>query len=263
MAPKKTLSNGAAHENAAAPRTCVRSSAAVIALTCFLLTSLSCAGARVPEEDSERSRRQDLVRTLETQGIRDSSTLAALRRVPRHEFVPAAHRARAYENRPLPIGHEQTISQPYIVAFMTEAVRPRRAMKVLEVGTGSGYQAAVLAEIGCRVYTIEIIRELADSARARLRRLGYTDVEVRHGDGYKGWPEHAPFDAILLTAAPERVPPALIDQLGPGGRLVAPVGEEDAVQKLVLLEKDDRGGITQRELLPVRFVPMREGADRP
>ena len=235
----------------------------LLALGWFLLSALSCAGSPVPVEDTDRARRQELVRTLETEGIRDSSTLAAVRRVPRHEFVPPELRARAYENRPLPIGHEQTISQPYIVAFMTEAVRPRRGMKVLEVGTGSGYQAAVLAETGCRVYTIEIIRELADTARTRLRRLGYTDVQVRHGDGYKGWPEQAPFDAILVTAAPEIVPPALIAQLKPGGRLVAPVGEEDAIQKLVLLEKDDRGRIAQKELLPVRFVPMRGGTEKP
>src|SRR5687768_2897517 len=236
---------------------------ATTALAWLLLSALACAGTPVPEGDSERARRETLVRTLQAEGIRDSSTLTAMRRVPRHEFVPPAHRASAYENRPLPIGHEQTISQPYIVAFMTEAVRPRRGMKVLEVGTGSGYQAAVLADIGCRVYTIEIIGELADSARERLQRLGYTDVQVRHGDGYAGWPEHAPFDAILLTAAPERVPPALVAQLAPSGRLVAPVGEEDAVQKLVLLEKDDRGEVTQRELLPVRFVPMRGGTDKP
>ena len=232
-------------------------------LAWILLSALSCAGAPVPEGDSDRARRLELVRVLESEGIRDSSTLLAMRRVPRHEFVPFAHRASAYENRPLPIGHEQTISQPYIVAFMTEAVRPRRGKKVLEVGTGSGYQAAVLAETGCRVYTIEIIRELADSARTRLERLGYEDVEVRHGDGYAGWPEHAPFDAILLTAAPERVPPALIAQLAPGGRLVAPVGEEDAVQKLVLLEKDERGRVAEKELLPVRFVPMRGGPGKP
>ena len=244
-------------------RAFTRSPATLIALASLLLTSLSCAGARVPEAGSDRDRRQELVRALETQGIRDSTTLAALRRVPRHEFVPHAHRARAYENRPLPIGHEQTISQPYIVAFMTEAVRPRRGMNVLEVGTGSGYQAAVLADIGCRVYTIEIIGELADSARERLQRLGYTDVQVRHGDGYAGWPEHAPFDAILLTAAPERVPPALVAQLARGGRLVAPVGEEGAIQKLVLLEKDGQGKVTEKELLPVRFVPMRGGTGKP
>jgi len=142
---------------------------------------------------------------------------------------------------------------------MTEAVRPRPSMKVLEIGTGSGYQAAVLAEIGCRVYTIEIIRSLADSARARLERLGYRGVEVRHGDGYRGWPQVAPFDAILLTAAPDSMPSALVEQLAPGGRIVAPIGAEDGVQSLVLAEKDAAGRVSTRHLLPVRFVPMRKG----
>jgi protein-L-isoaspartate(D-aspartate) O-methyltransferase len=182
--------------------------------------------------------------------------LDALRRVPRHEFVPVSLRALAYDNVPLEIGHGQTISQPTIVALMTEALRPRPGMKVLEVGTGSGYQAAILARIGCSVRTIEIVRPLADSARARLRRLGFREVVVRHGDGYQGWPDEAPFDAIIVTAAPDTIPRALIEQLAPGGRMVVPVGPEWAVQSLTLLEKDAAGKVTTRGLAPVRFVPM-------
>ena len=181
-----------------------------------------------------------------------------MRAVPRHEFVLPRDRAAAYEDHPLPIGAGQTISQPSLVAFMTEALRPRPGINVLEIGTGSGYQAAVLAEIGCRVHSIEIVRALADGARARLERLGYGRVTVRHGDGYLGWPEVAPFDAIILTAAPDSVPSALVRQLAPGGRLVAPVGPEDGVQELVLLEKDEAGQVHTRPLLPVRFVPMRK-----
>jgi protein-L-isoaspartate(D-aspartate) O-methyltransferase len=215
----------------------------------------SCSAA--PASDSLRAQRLALVRSIEAQGVRDSATLAAMRTVPRHEFVPAELRPYAYDDRPLPIGEEQTISQPFVVAFMTEALRPRPGMRTLEIGTGSGYQAAVLAQIGCRVWTIEIIRALADSARVRLVRLGYRDVRVRHGDGYLGWPEAAPFDAIILTAAPDSVPSALIAQLAPGGRLVAPVGGENQVQELVVIDKDARGHLTRTPLLPVRFVPMR------
>ncbi|HET9328397.1 MAG TPA: protein-L-isoaspartate(D-aspartate) O-methyltransferase [Candidatus Eisenbacteria bacterium] len=217
-----------------------------------------CTSRAATPGDSLESQRAALVRSIEANGVRDSVTLAALRAVPRHEFVPEAYRRYAYLDRPLPIGHEQTISQPYIVAFMTEAIRPRRGLKVLEIGTGSGYQAAVLAQTGARVWSIEIIRALADEARARLEHLGYRDIHVRHGDGYRGWPEEAPFDAILLTAAPDSVPSALIEQLGPGGRLVAPIGPEGEDQELVLVEKDARGVPSRRVLLPVRFVPMRK-----
>jgi protein-L-isoaspartate(D-aspartate) O-methyltransferase len=234
-----------------------RAAVVMAAALAVLLPPCSCGAAPRPAEMA--ARRLALVRSIERQGIRDSSTLAALRAVPRHEFVPAAVRELAYLDDPLPIGHQQTISQPFIVAFMTEAIRPRRGIKVLEIGTGSGYQAAVLAEIGCRVYSIEIIRALADQARARLRRLGYAGVQVRHGDGYLGWPEAAPFDAIVVTAAPDSMPGPLVDQLARGGRLVAPVGGEGEVQKLVLLEKDQEGRVRRSELLPVRFVPMRRG----
>jgi protein-L-isoaspartate(D-aspartate) O-methyltransferase len=235
----------------------VRRLAAILTIGAAALLVITACGAATGR-DTMAERRAALARALAAKGIRDSTTLAALRSVPRHEFVPAALREFAYDDVALPIAHEQTISQPYIVAAMTEAVRPRPGMKVLEVGTGSGYQAAILAAAGCRVYTIEIVRALADSARALLGRLGYRDVQVRHGDGYLGWPEAAPFDGILVTAAPESLPPALVAQLAPGGRLVAPVGPEDQVQELVLVEKDRRGQVTRRSLLPVRFVPMRK-----
>jgi len=211
------------------------------------------------DHETLRARRLALVRAIEAAGVSDSTTLAAMRTVPRHEFVLPQDRGRAYDDEPLPIGAGQTISQPYIVAFMTASLRPRTGMRVLEVGTGSGYQAAVLAQIGCRVHSIEIIRSLAEEARARLRRLGHSKVKVRHGDGYLGWPEAAPFDAILLTAAPEQVPEALIRQLAAGGRLVAPVGGEHEVQNLILIEKDAAGRVRRSELLPVRFVPMLRG----
>ena len=211
------------------------------------------------EADLFRARREALVDAIAASGVRDSATLAAMRAVPRHEFVRPQDRIHAYQDRALPIGEGQTISQPFVVAYMTEAVRPRPAMKLLEIGTGSGYQAAVLAEIGCRVYSIEIVRSLADSARARLERLGYRGVEVRHGDGYLGWPQVAPFDAIMLTAAPDSMPAALVEQLAPGGRIIAPIGAQGEVQSLVLVEKDEAGRTSTKSLLPVRFVPMRKG----
>jgi protein-L-isoaspartate(D-aspartate) O-methyltransferase len=200
-----------------------------------------------------------MVDLIVSAGVRDSATLSAMRAVPRHEFVPAEVRDLAYGDHPLPIGYEQTISQPYVVAFMTEQLRARPGMKVLEVGTGSGYQAAVLAEIGCDVYTIEIVEPLAVTAAATLARLGYDRVHVRHGDGYRGWPEEAPFDAVIVTAAADEIPPKLLEQLAPRGRLVMPVGPRDGVQYLMLVEKAASGRTTQRTLLPVRFVPLIEG----
>jgi protein-L-isoaspartate(D-aspartate) O-methyltransferase len=186
----------------------------------------------------------------------DPRVLEAIARVPRHAFVPAGLAARAYENRALPIGEGQTISQPYIVALMTDLAALDADATVLEIGTGSGYQAAVLAEIAREVYTIEIIEPLGRRAAATLAELGYDNVSVRIGDGYRGWPEHAPFDAILVTAAPEEVPAPLIEQLAPGGRLVIPVGGQQEAQTLRVLEKGITGQITETDVLPVLFVPF-------
>ncbi len=205
-----------------------------------------------------RDRREAMVaQQLVTRGIADAATLDAMRTVPRHAFVPAHQRDDAYVDFPLPIGHGATISQPYIVALMTELVRPVRGMRVLEVGTGSGYQAAVLAHIGCLVWTIEIERPLAEAAAARLAALGYTGIAVRAGDGRLGWPEAAPFDAILVTAAAEAVPPALLAQLAPGGRLVIPVDVPGGHQDLVVITKAADGSTRERRVIPVRFVPLR------
>lgn len=189
-------------------------------------------------------------------GITDPDVLAAMRAVPRHEFVPAQHQPAAYDDRPLPIGHGQTISQPHVVAFMTQELELEPDFAVFEVGTGSGYQAAVLAEIVETVHTIEIIEPLATSARERLARLGYENVIVHQGDGYYGWEEAAPYDAIIVTAAAGHIPPPLLGQLAPGGRMIIPVGPVHAVQHLIRVEKDADGNITTEQLLPVRFVPM-------
>ena len=191
---------------------------------------------------------------LMTRGITDARVLAAMAKVPREEFVPPESRAASYEDGPMPIGHGQTISQPYIVAFMTEQLRPKASDRVLEIGTGSGYQAAILAGLVKDVYTIEIIEPLAKDAEATLRRLGYKNVHVRVGDGYRGWPEQAPFDAITVTCAPDHVPQPLIDQLKEGGRMIIPVGGFGN-QELYLLEKKN-GQLQRRSVLPVRFVPM-------
>jgi len=191
---------------------------------------------------------------LMTRGITDARVLAAMAKMPREEFVPPESRAASYEDGPLQIGHGQTISQPYIVAFMTEQLRPKASDRVLEIGTGSGYQAAILAGLVKDVYTIEIIEALAKDAEATLQRLGYKNVHVRVGDGYRGWPEYAPFDAITVTCAPDHVPQPLIDQLKEGGRMIIPVGGFGN-QELYLLEKKN-GQLQRRSVLPVRFVPM-------
>ena len=217
------------------------------------------SGTTARDESLLTARRVALVRSIEQGGVRDTTVLAAMRAVPRHEFVAAEYRALAYEDHPLPIACGQTISQPSLVAFMTEVLRPRRGMKVLEVGTGSGYQAAVLASIGCRVFTIEIFEALAASAQARLRRLGYGAVTVRHGDGYRGWAEKGPFEAILVTAGARHVPPPLVEQLGRGGRLVIPVDGKHGDQDLLLIEKDEDGALRTRNLGAVRFVPLLRG----
>jgi len=188
--------------------------------------------------------------------------MAALSKVPRHEFVPAWERPSAYADRPLPIGHGQTISQPFIVALMTDLAEIERDDTVLEVGTGCGYQAAVLAEIAKAVYTIEIVEPLGIEAAERLKRLGYVNVTTKVGDGYRGWPEHGPFDAIIVTAAPREVPPSLIEQLKPGGRLVVPVGGQMAGQSLLVLKKQADGSVSRREVLGVRFVPLVDQSGR-
>ncbi len=201
--------------------------------------------------------RERMVRSdIAARGVRDARVLQAMREVPRHHFVPSRLQHRAYEDSPLPIGSGQTISQPYIVAAMTELARVGPNNKVLEIGTGSGYQAAILSRLAHHVFTIEILPELAESARTRLEKLCYTNVTVRIGDGYLGWLEHAPFDAIIVTAAPEEVPDPLIEQLKPGGRLVIPVGPEFAVQSLLVIEKDAEGVVHRRHVMPVRFVPL-------
>ncbi len=195
---------------------------------------------------------------IAARGITDLRVLAAMGRVPRHEFLPAELRYRSYEDGPLPIGHGQTISQPYIVAFMTEALDPKPTDRVLEIGTGSGYQAAVLSGLVAEVCSIELVEPLARRAETDLRWLGFANVKVRCGDGYLGWPEAAPFDAIIVTCAPEEVPPALLAQLKVGGRMIMPVGSQWGAQELVLLRKRP-AGLEKRGVLPVRFVPMVAG----
>jgi protein-L-isoaspartate(D-aspartate) O-methyltransferase len=185
--------------------------------------------------------------------------MQSLGAVERHKFVPPRQQSFAYENRPLPIGHGQTISQPYVVALMTDLIEPDRDFVVLEVGTGSGYQAAILAKLVTHVYSIEIIEALADEATARLSRLGYDNVTTKLGDGYHGWEEHAPFDAIVVTAAASHVPPPLIQQLRPGGRMIIPVGGRFATQQLLLLEKTNDGEVITRQIAAVRFVPLTRG----
>jgi protein-L-isoaspartate(D-aspartate) O-methyltransferase len=236
----------------------------------LLLASLALAacGAEPPPsgDDTYMQDRSDMVRAIaaDTYYTRDylgkdalaEDVMSAMGRVPRHEFVPSDLRHHAYDNRPLPIGEGQTISQPYIVALMTDLLACDADATVLEVGTGSGYQAAVLAEIVRHVYTIEIVPELGERARDTLERLGYTNVTVRIGDGYLGWPEHAPFDGIIVTAAPTDVPPPLIEQLKVGGRMVIPVGEPWTGQSLMLLEKLPDGTLSRKNVLPVAFVPL-------
>jgi protein-L-isoaspartate(D-aspartate) O-methyltransferase len=193
---------------------------------------------------------------LEARGIRDPAVLSAMRRVPREAFVPKDLHDEAYADNPLPIGKGQTISQPYIVALMTELARVGKDSVVLDVGTGSGYQAAILAEMCQKVYSIEIIPGLSEIALGHLDRLGYRNVYIRVGDGSKGWPEHAPYDAILVAAAPDHIPPALVEQLKTGGRLVVPVGAVAACQHLLLIQKHEDGNVTQEKIIPVRFVPL-------
>lgn len=233
------------------------------------------AGARDPNQPprprhdhpafSQRvqERHKMVLTQIQARDINDPNVLMAIRTVPRHAFVPAAVRSLAYADQPLPIGLGQTISQPYIVAFMTQALGLRSDSKVLEIGTGSGYQAAVCAEIAREVYTIEIIGELAAAAAKRLKELGYQNVFVKTGDGFYGWPQKAPFDAIIGTAAAGRIPRPLLDQLAPGGRMVLPVENKEGFQYLVLVTKKKDGTISQKTLLPVTFVPMTGQVTRP
>jgi protein-L-isoaspartate(D-aspartate) O-methyltransferase len=221
-----------------------------IVLTALVLT----LPLQVAADDFAAERETMIAEQLEGRGIRSASVLRAMRKVPRHEFVPPALRHEAYADRPLPIGYDQTISQPYIVALMTQLLELKGNEKVLEIGTGSGYQAAVLAELTKAVYSIEIVEPLGRRAQEVLKRLGYRNVRVRIGDGYKGWPEHAPFDAVIVTCSPEDVPPALVEQLREGGTIVIPVGRWPD-QTLYRLKK--RGRSLEREAItPVSFVPM-------
>lgn len=214
-------------------------------------------GLLLNQDDRFVSAREKMVRDqIESRGVTDPATLSAMRKVPRHLFVPEEYLRESYDDNPLPIGYSQTISQPFIVAYMTEAVKPARTKKALEIGTGSGYQAAILAETVDKVYTIEIIPELAKEASERLNELGYKNIFCKTGDGYKGWPEYAPFDIIIVTAAPEQIPQPLIDQLADGGRLVIPVGPPLAVQELIMIEKRN-GRIEKSRLTFVRFVPFK------
>lgn len=227
----------------------------------LFVAPVACRGPAVASgQDSFTTERGRMVtEQIAARGVRDPRVLQALRDVPRHLFVPPADQDRAYQDTPLAIGNGQTISQPYIVALMTELVRPQPNDRALEIGTGSGYQAAVLSPLVSHVYTIEIVEPLARDAERRLKTLGYDNVTVRIGDGYAGWPELAPFDIIVVTAAPDHVPTPLVEQLKPGGRLVIPVGSMFDVQTLLLIEKDSAGQVRTRQVAPVRFVPLRRG----
>ncbi len=225
--------------------------------TTLAALALACARpAATADEPLSSARARMVTETIAPRGVKDARVLAAMRKVPRHEFLPASVRARAYEDAPVPIGHGQTASQPYMVAVMTELAELDPRSRVLEIGTGSGYQAAVLAEVAGEVYSIELLEPLATSARRTLERLGYGRVHVRHGDGYRGWPEAAPFDAIVVTAAPPDVPRELLRQLAPGGRLVIPIGRDE--QELQV-HRRTADGYEVRRFFPVTFVPMVPG----
>lgn len=210
----------------------------------------------------ERKRHEMVARQIAARGVSDSATLDAMRAVPRHLFVPDSQKPYAYHDRPLPIGYGQTISQPYIVGYMTQVIGPEKGQRVLEIGTGSGYQAAVLAQIVDRVYSIEIIAPLAERAKKLIEDMSYDNVRIKHGDGYYGWEAFAPFDAIVVTAAAEYVPPPLVAQLKPGGRMVIPVGSPFMTQQLMLVTRKGEDMVTQA-LFPVRFVPFTRSDNLP
>ncbi|MBI1752698.1 MAG: protein-L-isoaspartate(D-aspartate) O-methyltransferase [Acidobacteria bacterium] len=215
--------------------------------------------AAFPETQATVAARARMVREqIAARGVKDPRVLEAMGRVPRHEFLPPGRRFQAYEDGPVSIGEGQTMSQPYVVAFMSAALELKPADQVLEIGTGSGYQAAVLAELASQVFTIETVEALAWRAETDLKRLGYGRVKVRVGDGYQGWPEAAPFDAVIVTCAPEQVPEALVKQLKVGGRMIIPVGPQNGAQKLLLLRKH-KAGLETKVVMPVRFVPMVKG----
>lgn len=222
----------------------------------IILFLLSFTAVKGQEEEYARLRERMVVKQIENRGVSNPKVLKAMRKVPRHLFVPSKYIDEAYEDHPVPIGYGQTISQPYIVAYMTEVIDPQPDDKVLEIGTGSGYQAAILAEIVDSVFTIEIVPPLGKRARERLQRLGYGNIEVKIADGYYGWKEHAPFDAIVVTAAAEYIPPPLLQQLKVGGKMVIPVGSPFFTQMLVLVEKKENEIVT-KNLMPVQFVPFR------
>jgi protein-L-isoaspartate(D-aspartate) O-methyltransferase len=223
---------------------------------CLLLWLLPFVGFAAHNQDAREQERNQMVDTqLAARDIDDPATLAAMRKVPRHFFVPERLRSSAYTDGPLPIGHGQTISQPYIVAYMTQVARITRDSKVLEIGTGSGYQAAIAAELSDHVYSIEIVAALAERAASALKQAGYERVNLRSGDGYHGWPEAAPFDVIIVTAAANTIPPPLVAQLAEGGRMIIPVGPQFGAQNLVLLSKQN-GKVRTRTLMPVQFVPF-------
>ena len=229
----------------------------IVVMSLLALLMAGNAPAVEPDEAAFTAMRERMVKyQIARRGMKDQRVLRAMNAVPRHRFVPGVLLDEAYDDTPLPIGYGQTISQPYIVAYMTEIIKANRMDTVLEIGTGSGYQAAVLSAVAGKVYTIEIIPQLAKSATRRLKELGYDNVTVRHADGYYGWEERAPFDAIIVTAAAGHIPPPLVKQLKPGGRMVIPVGGPFMVQSLVLVEKDKAGRVTTRNLMAVRFVPL-------
>ena len=220
------------------------------------ITAMGGMNAVIDEDTFTHQRKRMVKEQIAYRGVTDKGVLVALETVPRHLFIPEGNRSYSYYDQPVPIGFGQTISQPYIVAFMTELLKLGKDDVVLEVGTGSGYQAAILSKLVKQVYTIEIIEELGKETAKRLKTMGYNNVEVKVGDGYKGWPEHAPFDAIIVTAAAEHVPQPLVDQLKPGGRLVIPVGGVYEVQDLMLITKDASSKVLKESIIPVRFVPL-------